>query len=149
MQPLLVSEKWVRRSSFIFRASRGRKATVVRMTDIFDVLSDESRRLILTILLSQESRHNEVSVSHLVTATGLPQPTVSKQLKVLRDAHLVTVREDGQHRLYRLNTAPLRSVDSWLAQFRDGEATTPAFLLRAARELGRGLADLAGKAPWR
>jgi len=122
---------------------------VVRMADIFDVLSDEARRQILAILLSHESSHTEVSVSHLVTATGLPQPTVSKQLKVLRDAHLVTVREDGQHRLYRLNSAPLRNADVWLAQFRARESMTPDFLLRAARNLGIALADLAGKAPWR
>ena len=121
----------------------------MRMADIFDVLSDETRRHILTILLSQESSHNEVSVSHIVSATGLPQPTVSKQLKVLRDAHLVTVREDGQLRLYRLNSTPLGTADSWLAQFRAHETGTPAFLLRAARGLGIALADLAGKAPWR
>lgn len=119
------------------------------MADIFDVLSDETRRHILTILLSEESIHNEVSVSHLVSATGLPQPTVSKQLKVLRDAHLVTVREDGQHRLYRLNSTPLGTADSWLAQFRAQETATPAVLLRAARQFGIVMADLAGKAPWR
>ena len=122
---------------------------MVRMADIFDVLSDEARRQILTILLSRESTDNEVSVSHIVSATGLPQPTVSKQLKVLRDAHLVTVREDGQHRLYRLNSAPLRPADFWLAQFRDRESSAPEFLLRAARDLGIALADVAGKAPWR
>ena len=122
---------------------------MVPMADIFDVLSDEARRQILTILLSHQSSDTEVSVSHLVTATGLPQPTVSKQLKVLRDARLVTVREDGQHRLYRLNSAPLRHADAWLAQFRAGESTTPEFLLRAARDLGTALANLVGKAPWR
>ena len=121
----------------------------MRMADIFDVLSDEARRQILAILLSHESSHTEVSVSHLVTATGLPQPTVSKQLKVLRDARLVTVREDGQHRLYRLNSAPLRNADAWLAQFRAGESSTPEFLLRGARNLGMALADLVGKARWR
>jgi len=121
----------------------------VRMADIFDVLSDETRRHILTILLSRESTDHEVSVSHIVSATGLPQPTVSKQLKVLRDADLVSVREDGQHRLYRLNSAPLRRADRWLAEFRNQESTTPAFLLHAARNLGIVLADLAGKAPWR
>ncbi len=121
----------------------------MRMADIFDVLSDETRRQILLILLSQQSVATEASVSHIVTATGLPQPTVSKQLKVLRDAHLVTVREDGQHRLYRLNATPLRPADSWLAQFRTPESSTPTALLRAARKLGSSMADLAGKAPWR
>lgn len=119
------------------------------MADVFDVLSDETRRHILMILLSHESAGTEVSVSHIVTATGLPQPAVSKQLRVLRDAQLVTVREDGQHRLYRLNAAPLHQVDSWLAQFRARESTAPIFLLRAGRDLGIAMADLAGKAPWR
>ena len=136
------------------------------MADIFDVLSDETRRRILELLLDRATASpgdapastastastpatSEASVSDIVMATGLPQPTVSKQLKVLRDAHLVTVREVGQHRLYRLSSAPLRSADAWLTPFRSRDAAAPAFLVRGARMLGIAVADLLGKAPWR
>jgi DNA-binding PadR family transcriptional regulator len=63
-------------------------------------------------------------VSDLVAQTRLSQPTVSKQLKVLRDAGLVSVREDGQHRYYRLDTAPLASLGAWLQDFVSPAAAT-------------------------
>ena len=88
------------------------------MADIFDVLSDDTRRTILSLLLARSTSSTpEVSVPQMVAATGHSQPSVSKQLKVLRDAGLVSVREDGQLRLYRLDPAPLREVGSWLAGF--------------------------------
>ncbi len=59
----------------------------------------------------------ETSVGELVEALGLSQPTVSKHLKVLRDHGLVTVREDGQHRHYRLDIAPLEQLEDWLVPF--------------------------------
>lgn len=119
------------------------------MTDVFDVLSDATRRQILEILLTHEIDAADVSVSEIVAATGLPQPTVSKQLKVLRDARLVTVRENGQHRLYRLDAQALESAHEWLAQFRGTESAAPKFLRWAGRAAGEALANLAGKAPWR
>jgi len=123
------------------------------MADIFDVLSDDNRRQIL-VLLRQfarglDSAPVEASVSEIVAATGLSQPTVSKQLKVLRDAHLVTVREDGQHRLYRLNVDPLRSAEAWLSEFLPRETGTQEMLRRRARDFGGALAEFAAKAPWR
>jgi DNA-binding transcriptional ArsR family regulator len=88
------------------------------MADIFDVISDATRRDILALLLTRAaSATPELSVSDLVAQTQLTQPTVSKQLKVLRDAGLVSVREDGQHRYYRLDTAPLASLGIWLQGF--------------------------------
>jgi len=48
---------------------------------------------------------------------GLSQPTVSKHLKVLRDHGLVSVREDGQHRFYRLDASPLEDIEDWLVPF--------------------------------
>jgi DNA-binding transcriptional ArsR family regulator len=88
------------------------------MADIFDVISDATRRDILALLLRRAATPTpELSVSDLVTQTTLSQPTVSKQLKVLRDAGLVAVREDGQHRYYRLDTAPLASLGAWLHGF--------------------------------
>ena len=54
----------------------------------------------------------------LVTELGISQPTVSKHLKVLRDHGLVTVREEGQHRFYHLDPAPLGEVSAWLSPVR-------------------------------
>jgi len=89
------------------------------MADIFDVLADGTRRELLTRL---QHRGAEVSVSELVTELGISQPTVSKHLKVLREHGLVTVREEGQHRYYRLDTAPFAELEDWLAPFFGGPA---------------------------
>ena len=91
------------------------------MPDIFAVIADGTRRDILTVLLdahvSTDSRTGDVSVGEMVTALGLSQPTVSKHLRVLRDAGLVHVREVGQHRYYGIETGPLEAVDDWLVPF--------------------------------
>lgn len=87
------------------------------MTDIFDVLSDATRRDLLGRLLAASATGGELSVGALVEQTGLSQPTVSKHLRVLRDQGLVAVREEAQHRYYRLDPAPLAAVSSWLAPF--------------------------------
>jgi ArsR family transcriptional regulator len=91
------------------------------MADIFDVISDATRRDLLQALLqryvSAESETGEISVGDLVEHLGLSQPTVSKHLKVLRDHGLVTVREDGQHRFYRLDATPLEIVEDWLIPY--------------------------------
>jgi DNA-binding transcriptional ArsR family regulator len=90
------------------------------MSDIFDVLADGTRR---ELLRSLRERGDEVSVSELVSELGISQPTVSKHLKVLRDHDLVSVREEGQHRYYRLDAAPLREVEDWLGPFSGAGAT--------------------------
>lgn len=88
------------------------------MADIFDVVADETRREILQILLEKlTTSTGEMSVSELVSRTGLSQPTVSKQLKVLREAGVVGVREDGQHRLYHLDPTPLEELEDWVIPF--------------------------------
>ncbi len=88
------------------------------MSDIFDVIADESRREILGLLLQHSlAGKPELSVSDLVAKTGLSQPTVSKQLKVLRESGLVGVREDGQHRLYHLDATPLEQLEAWVVPF--------------------------------
>lgn len=89
------------------------------MSDIFDVLADGTRR---ELLRSLRDHGGEVSVSRLVAELGISQPTVSKHLRVLRDHELVTVREEGQHRYYRLDAAPLREIEGWLAPFAGSEA---------------------------
>jgi DNA-binding transcriptional ArsR family regulator len=88
------------------------------MTDIFDVIADGTRRDILQLLLRRTSEgETGTSVSQIVLDLGISQPTVSKHLKVLRDAELVTVREDGQRRFYSLSVEPLEAVDDWLVPF--------------------------------
>jgi DNA-binding transcriptional ArsR family regulator len=65
------------------------------MADIFDVIADGTRRDILQLLRERAAAgEHGTSVSHIVTELGVSQPTVSKHLKVLREAELVTVREE-------------------------------------------------------
>ncbi|CAH0122938.1 MULTISPECIES: metalloregulator ArsR/SmtB family transcription factor [unclassified Microbacterium] len=88
------------------------------MTDIFDVIADGTRRDILQLLLRRSTEGEAgTSVSHIVSELGISQPTVSKHLKVLRDAELVSVREDGQRRFYSIEVEPLEAVDDWLVPF--------------------------------
>ena len=90
------------------------------MADIFDVIADGTRRDILQLLRERAiANEHGTSVSHIVSELGVSQPTVSKHLKVLREAELVSVREEGQHRYYSLSTAPLDVVDDWLIPFFD------------------------------
>ncbi|MFB7892684.1 ArsR/SmtB family transcription factor [Microbacterium sp. NPDC056044] len=110
------------------------------MADIFDVIADGTRRDILRLLLDRSSAGERgTSVSHIVTELGASQPTVSKHLKVLRDAHLVSVREEGQHRYYSLSAAPLDEVDDWLVPFLDDG-------MDADDSSGAGLTDSAAHA---
>jgi DNA-binding transcriptional ArsR family regulator len=80
---------------------------------MFEVLAEPHRRLILDLL-----RERERAVGDLVSALGISQPGVSKHLRVLREAGLVEARTDGQRRMYRLQSDPLREVDEWLAPYR-------------------------------
>ncbi|SMQ57746.1 metalloregulator ArsR/SmtB family transcription factor [Agreia sp. VKM Ac-1783] len=96
------------------------------MADIFSVIADPTRRHLLELLLERYTaagsaevtpHAGESSVSELVHALDLSQPTVSKHLKVLRDAGLVAVREEGQHRYYKLDASPLEEVEDWAIPF--------------------------------
>lgn len=80
------------------------------VTDIFAVIADRTRRDILDTL-----RTGDKAVGELVEALAASQPTVSKHLKVLRDAGLVTTRAQGQKRFYALRLEPLDEVGGWLA----------------------------------
>jgi DNA-binding transcriptional ArsR family regulator len=79
----------------------------------FEVLAEPRRRQILDLL-----RGGERPVGELVDKLTLTQPTVSKHLRVLREAGLVEVRHDAQRRWYRLRPEPLAEIDSWLAPYR-------------------------------
>lgn len=79
----------------------------------FEAIAEPNRRTILELL-----RGGELPAGDLVEATGLSQPGVSKHLKLLREAGLVSVRPDGQRRLYRLEAAPIAALDDWIKPFR-------------------------------
>lgn len=119
------------------------------MADIFAVIADGTRRDILSILLDRrvgrEGRGPEISVSEIVAHLELSQPTVSKHLKVLREAELVTVREEGQHRYYSLDYTPLESVEDWLLPFltaeEEAEAAIDESTAARAESLGRAIAE--------
>ncbi|MEV4645745.1 metalloregulator ArsR/SmtB family transcription factor [Saccharopolyspora sp. NPDC049357] len=83
------------------------------MVTTFEVLAEPRRRDILDLL-----RDGERAVGELVEQLPLSQPTVSKHLKVLREAGLVEVRQDAQRRCYRLRPEPLAEIDSWLRPYR-------------------------------
>lgn len=83
------------------------------MNPPFAVLSDSRRRRILDML-----RLRERSVGELVDALEVSQPSVSKHLRVLREAGLVDVRVDAQRRWYRLCPEPLQEIAAWLAPYR-------------------------------
>ena len=83
------------------------------MIGTFEVLAEPSRRRILDLLRTEER-----PVGELVRLLATTQPSVSKHLKVLRDAGLVEVRIDAQRRLYRVRPEPLREVAAWLEPYR-------------------------------
>ena len=83
------------------------------MIETFEVLAEPSRRRILDLL-----REEERPVGELVRLLAASQPSVSKHLRVLREAGLVEVRVDAQRRLYRVRPEPLREVATWLEPYR-------------------------------
>src|SRR5215831_4970299 len=89
------------------------KAYLLPMAALFEVLAEPHRRSILDLL-----RESERSVTDLVGVLGVSQPAVSKHLRVLREAGLVTARPDAQRRMYRLRPDPLRAIDEWLEPYR-------------------------------
>lgn len=85
----------------------------MRVATTIEVIADASRRRIL-----DELRGGEQPVNVLVERLAISQPAVSKQLRVLREAGLVTVRPDGQRRLYSVRPEPLVELDAWLEPYR-------------------------------
>lgn len=83
------------------------------MESVFEVLAERNRRAILGVLLEGER-----SVGELERELHRPQPTISKHLRVLREAGLVESRVDAQKRMYRLRPEPFEELDTWLEPFR-------------------------------
>lgn len=118
--------------------------------DVFAVIAEATRRDILVAL-----RKGDKAVGELVQELEASQPTISKHLKVLREADLVSMRAQGQKRYYALNPKPLAGIASWLETFDVGTpvaskapelpaARVPDQLLQSAPE---GLAAAAQPAP--
>jgi DNA-binding transcriptional ArsR family regulator len=84
-----------------------------RMESVFEIIAEPNRRAILSLLISSQQ-----SVGEIERQLRMTQPSVSKHLRVLRDAGFVESTVDAQRRLYRLKPEPLQELDHWLAQFR-------------------------------
>jgi len=80
---------------------------------VFEIIAEPNRRAILSLLVSSQQ-----SVGEIERQLRMSQPTVSKHLRVLREAGFVESTVDAQRRLYRLRPEPLQELDAWLAQFR-------------------------------
>jgi DNA-binding transcriptional ArsR family regulator len=80
---------------------------------VFEIIAEPNRRAILSLLVSSQQ-----SVGEIERQLRMPQPTVSKHLRVLREAGFVESTVDAQRRLYRLRPEPLQELDEWLAPFR-------------------------------
>jgi DNA-binding transcriptional ArsR family regulator len=83
------------------------------MESAFDIIAEPNRRAILSFLASSER-----SVSEIEHKLRMPQTSVSKHLRVLRNAGFVEARVDAQRRLYRIRPEPLMEIDAWLETFR-------------------------------
>lgn len=81
--------------------------------DVFHALADPTRRRIVEVL-----REGERQVGEVVERAGIHQSGVSRHLRILSEAGFVTVRPDGQRRLYALRAEPFRELDAWLAAYR-------------------------------
>ena len=83
------------------------------MQTAFEIIAEPNRRAILSLLVSSEQ-----SVGEIENRLRMAQPTVSKHLRVLREAGFVESTVDGQRRVYRLNPRPFQELEDWLNQFR-------------------------------
>jgi DNA-binding transcriptional ArsR family regulator len=83
------------------------------MKSAFEIIAEPNRRAIISLLVSSQQ-----SVGQIERRLRMPQPTVSKHLRVLRDAGFVESTVDAQRRLYRLRPEPFQELDDWLTPFR-------------------------------
>ena len=83
------------------------------MESAFEIIAEPNRRAILSLLVSSQQ-----SVGEIERRLRMPQPTVSKHLRVLREAGFVESSVDAQRRLYRLKPERFEEFEAWLAQFR-------------------------------
>lgn len=89
-------------------------ARAATTTDAFNAIAEPRRRQILDLLAAGER-----SVGEIVEALAMPQPQVSKHLRVLREVGLVEVRQEGRQRLYRLAGRELKAIHDWVSGFEE------------------------------
>jgi len=87
-------------------------ARAATTADAFNAVAERRRRQILDVLVGGER-----AVNDLVRVLGLPQPQVSKHLRVLREVGVVDVRDQGRQRLYRLNGDALKPIHDWVKNY--------------------------------
>ena len=90
----------------------GHVARASTTTDAFNAVAEPRRRQLLDLLAQGERPVND-----LVALLGVPQPQVSKHLRVLREVGLVEVRDDGRRRVYRVNGRQLKPIHDWLRNY--------------------------------
>jgi DNA-binding transcriptional ArsR family regulator len=81
--------------------------------DVFNAIAEPRRRQIVDFL----ARRGTLAVGTMVAALGLPQPTISKHLGVLRAVGVVSVTKQGKQRLYALEARKLKPVHDWVKTF--------------------------------
>ena len=86
---------------------------IKNVESVFEIIAEPNRRAILSLLVTSQQ-----SVGEIERQLRMPQPTVSKHLRVLREAGFVESTVDAQRRLYRLKAEPLQEIDAWLVPFR-------------------------------
>ena len=86
------------------------------MSDLFAVLADPTRRRLVEVL-----HKGDQSVNELVAAVEIAQPGVSRHLRILNEAGLVTVRPSGQQRFYSLRRQPFRELAEWMRRIAEEE----------------------------
>ncbi len=86
---------------------------IKRVESVFEIIAEPNRRAILSLLASSQQSVGEIERQLLMS-----QPTVSKHLRVLREAGFVEATVDAQRRLYRLKPEPFQEMNAWLEQFR-------------------------------
>jgi DNA-binding transcriptional ArsR family regulator len=87
-------------------------ARAATTTDAFNAVAEPRRRQILDVLAGGERPVND-----LVLELGVTQPVISKHLRVLRDVGLVSVRDEGRQRVYRLDGQPLKPIHDWVKNY--------------------------------
>src|SRR5215469_4651687 len=103
------------------------------MESAFEIIAEPNRRAILSLLASSQQ-----SVGEIERQLRMTQPTVSKHLRVLRDAGFVEATVDAQRRLYRLKPEPFQELDDWLAPFRQFWSAHVDALERYLDRMGQG-----------
>jgi DNA-binding transcriptional ArsR family regulator len=106
------------------------------MESVFEIVAEPNRRAILSLLVSSQQ-----SVGEIERQLRMPQPTVSKHLRVLRESGFVESTVDAQRRVYRLKPEPFQEMDAWLSQFRRFWSTHVDALERYLDRMGQSRQD--------